>query len=141
MVIKLNENIMKRLISMLLIGASFILAGCGEQGGEKENKAIDITGTWELTGIEITKAAQLGSESIEVVITFNADKSFELSQVLGDGRAKEFSGTWQLTETTLTGKYSNGKAWGSSYQVSVENAVLTMIPETEAEIYTYRKKN
>lgn len=132
---------MKRLISMLLIGASLILAGCGEQGGGKEDKVIDITGTWELTGIEITKAAQLGDQTIEVVITFNADKTFSLSQVLGNGRAQEFSGTWALTESTLTGKYENGKSWGSSYQVSVENAVLTMIPETEAEIYTYRKKN
>lgn len=132
---------MKRLISMLLIGASLILASCGEQGGEKENKAIDITGTWELTGIEITKAAQLGDQTIEVTITFNEDKTFALSQIIGNGRAQEFSGTWALTESTLTGKYENGKAWGSSYQVSVENAVLTMIPETEAEIYTYRKKN
>ena len=126
---------------MLLIGASFILAGCGEQGGGKEDKVIDITGTWELTGIEITKAAQLGDQTIEVIITFNADKTFALSQILGDGRAQEFNGTWALTESTLTGKYANGKSWGSSYQVSVENAVLTMIPETEAEIYTYRKKN
>lgn len=131
---------MKKILSMLLIGASFILCGCGEKEG-KEDKAIDITGTWELTGIEITKAAQLGDETIEVTITFNADKTFSMSQMLGDGRPKEFSGTWALTETTLTGKYSNGKAWGSSYTVNVENAVLTMIPETEAEIYTYRKKN
>lgn len=131
---------MKRFISILLIGASFILSGCGENGND-DKKAIDITGTWELTGIELTKAAQLGDETIEVIITFNADKTFSLNQILGEGRPKEFTGTWVLTETTLTGKYSNGKAWGSSYTVSVENAVLTMIPETEAEIYTYRKKN
>lgn len=128
---------------MLLIGASFILAGCGNGNGEggKENQPLDITGTWELTGIEVTKSAQLGDETIEVVITFNADKTFTLSQIIGDGRAKDFSGTWALTETTLTGKYENGKAWGSSYQVSVDNAVLTMIPESGAEKYTYRKKN
>jgi hypothetical protein len=134
---------MKRFISMLLIGASFILAGCGNGNGDggKENQPLDITGTWELTGIEVTKSAQLGDETIEVVITFNADKTFTLSQIIGDGRAKDFSGTWALTETTLTGKYENGKAWGSSYQVSIENAVLTMIPESGAEKYTYRKKN
>lgn len=130
---------MKRFISMLLIGATFILAGCGEE--KPVEKVLDITGTWELTGIEITKAAQLGDETIEVTITFNADKTFTLSQIIGDGRAKDFSGTWALTESTLTGKYDNGKAWGSSYQVSVENAVLTMIPESGAEKYTYRKKN
>lgn len=123
---------------MLLIGASFIFAGCG---GEKESKALDITGTWELSNIEVTKAAQLGDETIQVTITFNADKTFSLSQILGEGRAKEFSGTWNLTETTLTGKYSNGKNWGSSYQVSLEDSRLTMVPETGAEIYVYTKKN
>lgn len=123
---------------MLLIGASFILAGCG---GEKETKALDITGTWELSNIEVTKAAQLGDETIQVTITFNADKTFSLSQILGEGRAKEFSGTWNLTETTLTGKYSNGKNWGSSYEVSIENSRLTMVPESGAEIYVYTKKN
>lgn len=134
---------MRKVISMLLIGASFILAGCGNGNGEggKEKNPLDITGTWELTGIEITKAAQLGDETIEVVITFNADKTFSLSQILGAGRPKEFSGTWTLTETTLTGKYANGKAWGSSYEVSVENGTLTMTPESGAERYTYKKKN
>ena len=129
---------MKKIINIFLIAASLILAGCGSGSG-KEEKKIDITGTWELINIEITKAAQLGQESIEVVITFNADKTFTLSQILGEGRAQEFSGTWQLTENTLTGKYSNGKAWGSSYEVSVENSTLTMIPESGAEAYIYRK--
>ena len=48
-------------------------------------------------------------------------------------------GTWELAGSTLTGKYSNGKAWGSSYQISVENSTLTMIPESESEVYSYRK--
>lgn len=129
---------MKRIINILLIGAALILSACGEGG--KESKALDITGTWELTGIEITKAAQLGSETIEVSITFNQDKTFSLSQTLGSGRPKDFSGTWQLTDTILTGKYSNGKAWGSSYEVTVNGTEMTMTPEGGAEIYTYKKK-
>jgi hypothetical protein len=129
---------MKRIINILLIGAALILSACGE--GCKESKALDITGTWELTGIEITKAAQLGSETIEVSITFNPDKTFSLSQTLGSGRPKDFSGTWQLTDSILTGKYSNGKAWGSSYEVTVNGTEMTMAPEGGAEIYTYKKK-
>lgn len=128
---------MKRIINILLIGAALILSSCGESG--KESKALDITGTWELTGIEITKAAQLGSETIEVSITFNPDKTFSLSQTLGSGRPKDFSGTWQLTGTILTGKYFNGKAWGSSYEVTVNGSEMTMTPEGGAEIYTYKK--
>lgn len=132
-----NNDIMKRIINILIIGAVLILAGCGGSG--KEEKKLDITGTWELMNIE-TKAAQLGEETIQVEITFNADKTFALSQILGAGRAQEFSGTWQLTDKLLTGKYSNGKSWGSSYEVSVENSTLTMIPESGSEAYIYRKK-
>ena len=105
----------------------------------KEEKAIDITGTWDLIGIEVTKAAQLGDETVSVEITFNADKTFSITQTLGGGRAEEFAGSWQLAGNVLTGKYSNGKAWGSSYEVSVENSTLTMIPESKEEIYSYRK--
>ena len=129
---------MKRIINILLIGAALILSSCGE--GSKESKALDITGTWELTDIEITKAAQLGSEKIEVTIIFNSDKTFSLSQTLGSGIPKEFSGTWQLTGTTLTGKYANGKAWGSTYEVAVNGTEMFMTEKATAEIYTYTKK-
>ena len=133
---------MKKIINLLLLGVSLILAGCGGNSDKgKDKKPLDITGTWELTGIEITKAAQLGDARIEVEITFNADKTFTMSQMLGEGRAQEYSGTWVLTETILTCKYSDGKGWGSIYDVSVEGSTMTMIPETKAEIYTYRKKN
>ena len=95
---------MKRLISMPLIGASLILASCGEQGGKKENKAIDITGTWELTGIEITKAAQLGDQTIEVTITFNEDKTCSYTI-----KGKKVEGTYEFdaeakTVTIVAGK-------------------------------------
>ena len=48
---------MKRITNILLIGAVLILSACGESG--KESKALDITGTWDLTGIEITKELSL----------------------------------------------------------------------------------
>ena len=102
--------------------------------------ALDVTGTWELMDIT-TKAAQIGEETIEVVITFNADKTFSLSQMLGHGRPVTYSGTWLLEGTKLSGKYSDGKAWGTTYQVSVEGTVLTLTPEIDgAESYVYHKK-
>lgn len=129
---------MKRILSTFIIGTALLLSGCGNG---KESKSIDITGTWELVNIEITKSAQLGEETIEVEITFNADNTFSLSQILGEGRAQEFTGTWALAGTTLSGKYSNGKAWGSTYEISVKESTLTMVPESGAEAYIYRKTN
>ena len=128
---------MKKLIYMLIAVAGIIMAGCGETG--KVEEVLDITGTWELTDIEMTKAAQLGEETIEVKITFNADNSFSLIQTLGAGRPEEFTGTWQLAGNVLSGKYASGKNWGSSYQVSVEGSELRMTPDGGLESYIYRK--
>ena len=128
--------ITRKLIKLFSVAAAVLMTACTTG---KEEKAIDITGTWDLIGIEVTKAAQLGDETVSVEITFNADKTFSITQTLGGGRAKEFAGSWQLAGNVLTGKYSNGKAWGSSYEVSVENSTLTMIPESKEEIYSYRK--
>lgn len=128
--------ITRKLIKLFSVAAAVLMTACTTG---KEEKAIDITGTWDLIGIEVTKAAQLGDETVSVEITFNADKTFSITQTLGGGRAEEFAGSWQLAGNVLTGKYSNGKAWGSSYEVSVENSILTMIPESKEEIYSYRK--
>ena len=110
-------------------------------GCKKEKPvALDVTGTWELMDIT-TKAAQIGEETVEVVITFKADKTFSLSQMLGQGRPVAYSGTWSLEGTKLSGKYSDGKSWGTTYQVAVEGTVLTMTPEKDgAETYVYHKK-
>lgn len=128
--------ITRKLIKLFSVAAAVLMTACTTG---KEEKAIDITGTWDLIGIEVTKAAQLGDETVSVEITFNADKTFSITQTLGGGRAEEFAGSWQLAGNVLTGKYSNGKAWGSSYEISVENSTLTMIPESKEEIYSYRK--
>ena len=127
---------MRRLHILILVLSAMLMMGC-----KKEKPVVlDITGTWELMDIT-TKAAQIGEAAIEVEITFNADKTFSLSQMLGQGRPVNYAGTWLLEGTKLSGKYSDGKSWGTTYQVVVEGSVLTMTPEkTGAESYVYHKK-
>ena len=68
-----------------------------------------------------------------------ADNTFDLWQKLGEGRHRKYSGTWTLTETTLTGKYSDGKEWGSAYEVSLDEGNLIMTEtKTGTETYTYK---
>ena len=122
-----------KLKMMILLAVSLIMASCGN---EKQPKALDITGQWELTDIIETKSAQIGSETIEIYIDFKEDNTFSLWQKLGEGRHKKYEGTWTLTETVLTGKYSDGKAWGASYEVSREEGTLTM-SEQKAGMQTY----
>ena len=127
---------MKRIHVLFLVAAAMLMMGCKKE----KPVALDITGTWELADIT-TKAAQIGEQTVEVVITFNADNTFTMSQMLGQGRHTSYSGTWQLAGSQLSGKYSDGKAWGAGYEVSREGDVLTMTPDiADAESYIYHKK-
>ena len=122
-----------KLKMMILLAVSLIMASCGS---EKQPKVLDITGQWELADIVDTKSVQIGSEKIEIYIDFKEDNTFSLWQKLGEGRHKKYEGTWTLTETVLTGKYSDGKAWGASYEVSREEGTLTR-SEQKAGMQTY----
>ncbi len=126
---------MKTFKYILILLASFGLLSC--KGDEDVTKAIDIAGEWELVDCQ-TKSITIGDQIIEVYFTFNQDNTFNLRQRLGAGRYREYSGTWKLEGTLLTGNYSDGKAWGASYQISLENDMLQMTPELDgAETYSY----
>lgn len=130
----LNHVDMKARIIILTILSVLLFSGCGN--GSKESKPVTVTGQWELTDIVATKSVQIGSEKIEIFIDFKEDKTFSLWQKLGEGRHRKYTGTWELTGTTLTGKYSDGKAWGASYEVSIEAGNLYMA-ETKQNLETY----
>lgn len=119
----------KTVIAALL--AVLALAGCKKN---KTEKPLDITGTWNLTGIE-TKAVQIGDETVDVYVEFVSDNTFNLYQMIGQGRYVQYDGTWALDGTTLTGAYTDGTAWGSSYEVSVADGTLVL--SCDGEVYTY----
>lgn len=125
-------NYIKLLLAFLLVTMA---AGCKKD----TDMGAELIGSWELADI-MTKSVQIGEETVEVILTFNADKTFSLNQRLGAGRPQPYSGTWQLTGTTLTGKYSDGKAWGSGYEVSCKGGRLMMTPDVEnSETYIYNR--
>lgn len=112
-----------------------IASGCGKEN--KEDKALDITGQWELIDIQ-TKAAQIGDAAIEVYIEFKEDNTFSMWQMLGVGRHEKMSGTWTLTGNVLNGKYSDNKDWGTGYNVSIESDNLYMTEmKTGSEVCVY----
>lgn len=138
------ESTMKTFRYLIIIFTSLFLVSC--KGDKDDIKAIDITGEWELIDFE-TKSITIGDQTIEVFFAFKEDQTFELRQKLGEGRFREYSGNWKLEGTQLSGNYSDGKSWGSSYQVSLENDMLQMTPELNStdtnsyptETYIYRK--
>lgn len=111
-----------------------MVSACGDKGSDSK-KGLDITGQWELIDIE-TKAVQIGEAEIEVYIEFNKDNTFNLWQMIGAGRFEKMTGTWTLNQNVLSGKYSDGKAWGANYEVGIESGNLVMT-ETKQDIQTY----
>lgn len=111
-----------------------MVSACGDKGSDSK-KGLDITGQWELIDIE-TKAVQIGEAEIEVYIEFNKDNTFNLWQMIGAGRFEKMTGTWILNQNVLSGKYSDGKAWGANYEVGIESGNLVMT-ETKQDIQTY----
>ena len=133
---------MKKYIRFIYIMTAVlaIVTACGEKPAQTVTPKI--VGSWELTDIQYTKAAQIGGETVEVRLVFDADGSFSMSQMLGEGRPTEYSGNWTLDGDVLSGNYSDGKPWGSSYIVAVEETSMSMTPagESAPETYIYSRK-
>ena len=125
---------MKKILAFVALMAGLLLTSCKE----KEDP-LNIIGTWSLKTVQ-TKAASMGGTSVDVYIVFNEDNTFSLYQKVGNaGRYTSFTGTWNLLETTLTGKYSDGKSWGSSYEVSQDKERTTLVLSSAGEEYSYAK--
>ena len=88
----------------------------------------------------LTKAMQIGDQTVDVYMAFKADNTFDMWQFIGAGRYQKYSGTWTLTDDMLTGKYSDGVQWGNIYKVSLEKDLLTMEATEESnDIYVYAR--
>ena len=121
---------------IVALAALVVLTACG---GSKEEKPLDITGEWNLVNVQ-TKAATLGGQTVDVYISFSSDKSFTMYQMIGAGRYHKYSGTYLLDGTTLSGKYSDGKQWGSSYEVELSSSDSQLtLTSGSGEVDTYKK--
>lgn len=134
-----------------LLSALLTLTSCGEKVVDNR---LDISGTWELINLTETRSVSLGSENVEVYITFTADVAdatragkvtltesagtFSLYQMLGTGQFRTFEGKWNLDGTSLTGTYADGTKWGADYEVSLDdnNTRLTLSAPLETCVYT-----
>lgn len=128
---------MKSIFKLFLVLAIAVASvSCGSK-----DEAVSVAGEWELMDMELnTKSAQIGSEKVEVYISFTEDGQFALYQMLGAGRFEKYSGTYTLSGKSLTGKYSDGSPWGNTYDVSVSGTTLTMTATVgSTDVYVYEK--
>lgn len=111
---------------------------CNKEVG-KQSGGLNLAGDWQLVDVDfVTKSAVIGDQTVTVYLRLSADGAFALWQQLGQGRFQEFSGSWDCKDNVLSGKYSDGKSWGSDYEVSMEDGflILSVLPG-RSETYTY----
>lgn len=98
---------MKRLLFILTALMLITATGC-----KKDEKVIDckatLPGEWHCTPAEL---------DADIYAAFDENGRFDLYQKLGEGRYRHYTGTWECKGNTLSGNYSDGNAWGSSYTV------------------------
>lgn len=125
-------------VLITICGLAFVSCnGSSDAGGKKEDNPVDITGEWELSKVE-TKSVKIGDESVTVYVKFDGG-TFTLYQVLGKGRPRKYTGTYTLSDNLLSGKYSDGSNWGSSYTVSASGSTLNLAQTGGKEIDSFRK--
>lgn len=122
---------MKRYFA-LIVGI-LLLAGCNKN---PKPQPASVDGEWELTSV-VTKSVTIGDENVSVYISF-ADGNFVLYQQMGDTRPRKFIGTYTIENKVLKGKYSDGRNFGSAWEVSVEGDKLELVSEA-GETDTYKK--
>lgn len=125
--------------AILLLALPFLSANCHHEPGEDP---LVIDGQWQISHFS-TKSVSIGGQTVDIYIDFQTGGNFEMYQMLGTGRYRKFTGTWKLTDKLLTGSYTGGQAWASSYEVIMDDSrtQLTLTStSTPQEISTYRKQ-
>lgn len=125
----------RRIVLFFAVAALCTLSSCKKDA----DVSGSIVGEWELSYVDfVTRSALVGDETVTVYLSFAGDGTFALYQIIGEGRAASFSGTWRLSEDILSGAYSDGTKWSSSYEVSVEKDRLTLTTEDGNDVFVYK---
>lgn len=135
----------KTLYIITLAMALFVMAGCKKT--PKPDPVPAVVGEWQLSNIEV-KSVSYAGETVDVYVAFMEEKAedgtvvrtFELYQMVGQGRFRKYTGKWTLEGNILSGTYSsNKKPWGSDYEISVEDSTLKLTSVNTGEVDTYQK--
>lgn len=126
---------MKKIIYFALLAVlTMFISSCGK---EKTKESFSIEGSWELTSVQ-TRSATVGSQTVYVYITFS-DGNFTLYQRLGGDRFVSKTGTYQFANGLLSGKYSDGDAFGSTYTVEGDEQSMSLTTAGGSETDSYSR--
>lgn len=131
------KNLILRIFATLALLCAFSACSKEENGsennGSESKKSAGVVGEWVLSSYQ-TKSISIGSESVDIYLSFG-ENDFELYQKVGTGRYRKYTGTYTLLKGVLSGRYSDGRDWGSSYEATVSGDTMTLKAGTETSVY------
>ena len=124
---------MKRILYMLAALALLVTTGC-----KKDDKPVDYKGM--LPGEWHCAATEFGAD---IYVGFDENGAFDLYQMLGEGRYRHYTGNWSIKGDVLSGTYSDGTSWGSSYKMnfSGENSMTLTAQNGSEDAMTYSRES
>ena len=115
-------------------------AACQKEEGTKALVDPAIVGEWHLSTVEVDGAVQ--TYPYDVYLALNSDGTFELYQKSGTQvRYTKFTGTCTSEGQVLSGVYSSGKPWGSSYTAIVSGGMLVLTSSDGVEVQEFTKES
>ncbi len=125
---------MKKIFTILLLSA-LALVSCRK---DPVLKPASLYGVWHLVSVDgdhVGTKSFSDSEGLDIWMILQ-DGSFVLYQKSGTNTAySQFEGTWSLDGTMISGRYSDGTLWASSYDVILEDDYLTLSSPSEVQLF------
>lgn len=119
------------------LAATLALVSCSKKI-DKQNKLV---GDWNITSVS-TKSAVVGSQTVDVYLSFANDGTFVIYQKTSDAQLyyNKYTGTWSLDKGVLSGIYASGKSWSGDYNVTFSEGTLTLASmSTPSEVSVFKK--
>lgn len=126
----------KTLYTLFAVLGLCLFAGCSDDNENNSPLAKQLAGEWHLASWNGAAPADF-----DAYVSFTSGGSFEIYQQIDQVGYQKYSGSYQLKDTSLSGKYSDNTPWGSVYEISFDEAgnTLTMVSDPsvgEVSVYT-----
>ena len=114
---------MRKTIYIVLAALGLCLfAGCGSSDKEKVSPtAKQLVGEWQLK----TWTGET-PQDFDIYLSFGADNTFEIYQRLAEVKYQKYSGKYEIRNGMLGGVYSDGKPFGSTYDIAFDESGNTL---------------
>ena len=114
---------MRKTIYIVLAALGLCLfAGCGSSDKEKVSPLVkQLAGEWQLK----TWNGE-APRDFDAYVSFGADRSFEIYQRIEQVGYQKYSGKYEIRNGMLGGVYSDGKPFGSTYDITFDESGNTL---------------